>query len=84
MAELCSLSASIRTATVIRRCGAQVFYYTDSEEGRTAAGMIQAELNALAPDNEKEIRANDSYYILKNTRIPTVIVEWIPQQLYGS
>ena len=31
--------------------GAQVFYYTDSEEGRTAAGMIQAELNALAPDN---------------------------------
>lgn len=55
--------------------GAQVFYYTDSEEGRTAAGMIQAELNALAPDNEKEIRANDSYYILKNTRIPTVIVE---------
>ena len=55
--------------------GAQVFYYTDSEEGRTAAGMLQAELNALAPDNEKEIRANDSYYILKNTRIPTVIVE---------
>lgn len=55
--------------------GTQVFYYTDSEEGRTAAGMIQAELNALAPDNEKEIRANDSYYILKNTRIPTVIVE---------
>ena len=55
--------------------GAQVFYYTDSEEGRTAAGMIQAELNALAPDNEKEIRANDSYYILKNIRIPTVIVE---------
>lgn len=55
--------------------GAQVFYYTDSEEGRTAAGMIQVELNALAPDNEKEIRANDSYYILKNTRIPTVIVE---------
>ena len=48
--------------------GAQVFYYTGSEEGRTAAGMIQAELNALAPDNEKEIRANDSYY-------PTVIVE---------
>ena len=55
--------------------GAQVFYYTDSEEGRTAAGVLQAELNALAPDNEKEIRANDSYYILKNTRIPTVIVE---------
>lgn len=55
--------------------GAQVFYYTGSEEGRTAAGMIQAELNALVPDNEKEIRANDSYYILKNTRIPTVIVE---------
>lgn len=55
--------------------GAQVFYYTGSEEGRNAAGIIQAELNALAPDHTKEIKANDTYYILKNTEVPAVIVE---------
>lgn len=55
--------------------GAQVFYYTDSEHGRSAAGMIQEELNKLSPDHKKKIRANNTYYILKNTDIPTVIVE---------
>lgn len=55
--------------------GAQVFYYSGSAEGRKAAGAIQAELNALVPDHQKEIRENDTYYILKNTEIPTVIVE---------
>lgn len=55
--------------------GPQVFYYSGSEEGENAAGLIQRELNALVPEHEKEIRANDTYYILKNTEIPTVIVE---------
>lgn len=58
-----------------RVSGAQVFYYSGSEEGRKAAGLIQEELNALVPEHQKEIRANDTYYILKNTEIPVVIVE---------
>ena len=37
--------------------------------------MIQEELNKLSPDHKKKIRANNTYYILKNTDIPTVIVE---------
>ena len=37
--------------------------------------MIQEELDKLSPDHKKKIRANNTYYILKNTDIPTVIVE---------
>lgn len=55
--------------------GGQVFYHTESEEGRKAAEMIQSELNSLSPDHEKKIKSNDTYYILKNTEIPVVIVE---------
>lgn len=55
--------------------GAQVFYYPDSDEGRKAADAIQEELNDMQPDNRKEVKANDTYYILKNTEIPVVIVE---------
>ena len=29
----------------------------------------------MQPDNEKKIKSNDTYYILKNTEVPTVIVE---------
>ena len=36
---------------------------------------IQEELNDMQPDNRKEVKANDTYYILKNTEIPVVIVE---------
>lgn len=55
--------------------GAQVFYYTGSAEGEKAAAAIQEKLNRAVPGNTKKIRANDSYYILKNTEIPVVIVE---------
>ena len=55
--------------------GGQVFYHTESEEGRKAAEMIQSELNSLSPDHEKKIKSNDTYYILKNTQVPAVIVE---------
>ena len=55
--------------------GAQVFYYPDSDEGRKAADAIQEELNDMQPDYWKEVKANDTYYILKNTEIPVVIVE---------
>ena len=37
--------------------------------------MIQSELNSLSPDHEKKIKSNDTYYILKNTQVPAVIVE---------
>ena len=54
--------------------GPQVFYYAGSKEGKTAAGILQEKLNqnALSQSDEKE---NNSYYILKNTEVPVVIVE---------
>ena len=55
--------------------GAQVFYYKGSEEGESAAGYIQEELAKLDPENAKQIKANDTYYLLKNTEAAVIIVE---------
>lgn len=56
--------------------GAQVFYYNGSKEGQQLAEMIQAQLVEKAdPENKRQVKANDSYYLLKKTGIPIVIVE---------
>lgn len=56
--------------------GAQVFYCSGSEDGKSVAELIQASLREnVDPENDREIKENDSYYMLKNTGIPIVIVE---------
>ena len=55
--------------------GSQVFYYKDSKEGERAAGCIQNTLGKLDPDNTKQIKANNTYYLLKNTEVPVIIAE---------
>ncbi len=56
--------------------GAQVFYFTHSEEGRILATTLQNSLIAnLDPSNTRQPKANDTYYLLKKTPTPTVIVE---------
>ena len=56
--------------------GAQVFYYTKSEEGKLLAALIQDSLIARAdPGNHRVEKSNDSYYLLKNVSSPIVIVE---------
>lgn len=56
--------------------GAQVFYYTGSREGQELAQYIQEELvTRVDPENKRQVKANDSYYLLKKTGIPIVIVE---------
>lgn len=55
--------------------GAQVFYHTGSLEGKELAASIQEQLRQLQPQNHREIKANDSYYMLKKTSCPLVIVE---------
>ncbi len=56
--------------------GAQVFYYGQSQEGKTLAEQIQQSLiSRVDPDNHRQAKANDSYYLLKRTVSPTVIVE---------
>ena len=56
--------------------GAQTFYYTTSEEGKQLAEIIQEQLClSLDPENGRKAKANDSYYLLKKTSVPIVIVE---------
>lgn len=55
--------------------GAQVFYYTHSEKGEQAAELLQQELLKVDEDNTRQKKANDTYYILKKSEVPTVIIE---------
>lgn len=56
--------------------GAQVFYYGESKEGKMLADTIQASMiERLDKENHREAKANESYYMLKRTPTPTVIVE---------
>jgi len=56
--------------------GAQVFYYGQSENGKKLAEILQTALiEQVDPDNHRAAKANESYYLLKKTPTPTVIVE---------
>ena len=56
--------------------GAQTFYYEGSEQGRMAAEIMQQQLVAtLDPNNKRQAKSNTSYYLLKNTNYPIIIVE---------
>ncbi|MGN0334276.1 MAG: N-acetylmuramoyl-L-alanine amidase [Lachnospiraceae bacterium] len=56
--------------------GAQVFYDTDSEPGKLLAGLIQKELvRGVDPENHRQIKAHDSYYLFRKTSAPIAIVE---------
>lgn len=56
--------------------GAQVFYYMGSDESKELAERVQQELaTQIDPDNARRAKANDSYYLLKKTSSPIVIVE---------
>lgn len=56
--------------------GAQVFYYSASAEGKTLAEILQTNLiSHLDTENTRCAKGNDSYYLLKKTPTPTVIVE---------
>ena len=56
--------------------GAQVFYYKTSKESEDLAKILQQELvRVVEPENHRQAKANDTYYLLKKTEVPTVIVE---------
>lgn len=55
--------------------GAQVFYYTHSDKGEQIAELLQQELLKVDVDNTRQKKANDTYYVLKKSEVPTVIVE---------
>ena len=56
--------------------GAQCFYYSASEESKILATILQNQI--IDSTNQKkirEIKSNNDYYLLKNSTLPTVIVE---------
>lgn len=55
--------------------GAQVFYHTITPEAEDVASIVQEELRTVDPTNTRQIKENDTYYMLKNTQVPTIIVE---------
>lgn len=55
--------------------GSQIFYFTHSEDGKKVAEVMQKELLEAFPDTARDEKANDTYYLLKKTEVPTVIVE---------
>ena len=56
--------------------GVQVFYYKDSIKSKTAAEIMQTQLvKSLKPAKERVAKDNSSYYLLKKTSVPIMIVE---------
>ena len=56
--------------------GAQVFYYANSDKSKELAERIQQVMAfELDRENARQAKANDSYYLLKKTSTPIVIVE---------
>lgn len=56
--------------------GAQVFYGGGNEESETAANILQSNLIKIVdPNNKRTPMKSDNIYIIKNTKIPSVLVE---------
>jgi N-acetylmuramoyl-L-alanine amidase len=56
--------------------GAQVFYHSQSEQGTVLAMALQEQLKETIKDNNhRKAKSNTSYYMLKHTTCPLVIVE---------
>lgn len=56
--------------------GPQVFFQANRQEAAALALLVQAEMNSFtAPENTREAKSNDSYYILKNAPMPAILVE---------
>lgn len=56
--------------------GPQCFFYESSPEGSRIALILQEQLNdGLEIERPREAKANSSYYLLKKSTVPTVIVE---------
>lgn len=56
--------------------GAQMFYHAQSAEGEELAKILQDSFkNNMPQGNRRQAKANDSYFMLKKTTCPLVIVE---------
>lgn len=71
-----SISIHQNSFSSSRQNGAQVFYYAHSEDSKKFAQIMQAQLiKTLDPSNHRLEKSNDSYYLLKDTPCPMLIIE---------
>ena len=73
-----SIAVSIHQNSFVEESswGAQVFYYHNSGEGKILAETLQERMKkTLGDGNHRLAKANSSYYLLKNSNCPLVIVE---------
>lgn len=57
-------------------CGSQVFFYKESICSKELAKMIQMSIQStITSKKQRQEKANSSYYLLKKTSVPIVIVE---------
>lgn len=71
--------------------GAQVFFYTNSTESKKIAQLMQQQLiQRVDQKNTRVAKANSSYYLLKKTAAPIIIVEcgflsnWVEAELLAT
>jgi N-acetylmuramoyl-L-alanine amidase len=56
--------------------GAQVFFHSESQQGKQLAEIMQAQIiKTIADDNHRKAKPNSNYYMLTKTECPLVIVE---------
>ena len=55
--------------------GAQVFYYSHSQDGKRMAETMQRALLMADEENTRQAKGNDTYYLLTRTEVQTIIVE---------
>lgn len=55
--------------------GAQTFYFSNSPGGKDFADSIQNALLSIDDTNQRIAKSSNSYYLLKHSKVPAVIVE---------
>ncbi len=74
-ADLC-VSIHQNSYTSQNATGAQVFYYSGSENGKRMAEVIQKALKEkVDSSNRRAAKSNNDYYMLLNVKCPSVIIE---------
>lgn len=75
-APLCTIGIHQNSFTDESVKGPQVFYYHTSKEGKQLAQAIQTQMNEdLKIEKPREVKDNDTYYMLKRSPSLTVLVE---------